>query len=99
MPRQSIANKLPKVVHYLANFARAAGRVATQGFQPVPEDVYRMRLNACRSCDQWHEAFLGGLGRCRSCGCARGKLWLATEKCPREKWKHDNNNASAKNTD
>lgn len=50
--------------------------------------VRQARAAACAACSYWSATGNLGLGECRApgCGCTRGKRWLATAKCPLNKW-------------
>lgn len=64
----------------IGNFAKAITTWARRGFPVVTLDQFHGRLNTCRGCAEWT-----GL-TCKRCGCSGLKLWLATEKCPLNKW-------------
>lgn len=66
-----------------------AGRAWLKAGAPVtPPEVREARRALCDACDYFRPAGNLGLGKCTApgCGCTRGKLWLATEKCPLNKW-------------
>jgi len=73
----------PTTAEMAKNFTSSMARWVGAGFKTVDEELYNKRLLTCRECEHWKEA---GIGRCMKCGCAGIKLWLATEKCPIDKW-------------
>jgi hypothetical protein len=73
----------PSISEMTKNFGSAMARWAKSGMKTVNETEYNERLSICRKCEYWKEE---GIGRCMKCGCAGIKLWLATEKCPINKW-------------
>jgi len=73
----------PSISSMASNFTSSMAKWVGAGFKTVDEELYNKRLLTCRECEHWKEA---GIGRCMKCGCAGIKLWLATEKCPIDKW-------------
>jgi hypothetical protein len=69
-----------------SKFADAMGRWRKAGYETVPEETHRARLDTCRACPLWDGKFLRGVGRCTACGCTGFKLFLASEECPAGKW-------------
>ena len=65
---------------------RAARRIATGRQLFLNENLYRERKDICDRCEWWDAGGYGGVGKCRKCGCSRFKLYLATERCPIDKW-------------
>lgn len=61
----------------------ALGRWAIAGFPVVDEATLFARSCECALCPAWDAR----AGRCLDCGCKSLKHWLATERCPRGKWK------------
>lgn len=76
----------PTLAELAANFSSAMARWAKAGFKTVEREEFDRRTKICMGCDLWEPNAYLGLGRCRKCGCAGGKRWLATEKCPIGKW-------------
>lgn len=84
----------PTALELAANFTRAMARWSAAGFPVVSEDGYHARSQTCEGvepelrCAHWDGAANLGLGKCKApgCGCTRFKRWLATEKCPLDKW-------------
>jgi hypothetical protein len=72
----------PSLAQVAANFTGALLGWAAAGFPVVSRETLDARVAACRSCPNWTPTGWGGWGQCRLCGCAKAKLWLATEKCP-----------------
>ena len=66
-----------------------AGEVATwvkEGVPTVSEDEFKKRADICSGCEFFDPEAFGGRGRCKQCGCSSWKLFLATSKCPVDKW-------------
>jgi hypothetical protein len=80
------AVSLPSKSDLVRNFSAAVGRWLKAGFPVVSGDLYRARLSTCRTCPHWDGKAFAGSGKCRLCGCAKSKLWLATEACPDGRW-------------
>ena len=65
---------------------------AKSGFRVVRWDTFKARLTACRGdagtprCPMFRPHDVFGMGRCGKCGCTSLKLFLATERCPLDKW-------------
>lgn len=72
----------PGVVEMSANFTTAMTNWAKSGFKTVSRKVYNRRLAICLGCEHWDASARAGLGKCAICGCAKGKLWLASAHCP-----------------
>ena len=70
----------------LRNFASALAKWVKAGIPVVDEETFRKRDSICSSCPNWHPAGNLGFGKCQLCGCSKGKLWLATERCPVNHW-------------
>lgn len=75
-------------------FGRAMIEWARSGFTCVSPEQYRERFQTCTvddgsgdPCPEWNGEATFGYGKCGACGCTRVKLFLATEKCPKHKWK------------
>lgn len=78
--------KEPNLAQMAANFAGAMLAWIKAGFPVVSEGQFRSRQAACNSCDHWDGRARLGMGKCRLCGCARWKPWLATSRCKAGKW-------------
>ncbi len=76
----------PTLTELTANFASAMTRWASAGFQTVTKEQYDARAAICSSCEFWDATARLGLGKCKACGCTKFKRWLATERCPKQKW-------------
>lgn len=64
----------------IKEFAAAMRRWAKSGFETVDRDVYLKRRYECYKCTK-------GSRTCPRCGCnINFKTFLATEKCPDERW-------------
>ncbi len=78
--------EFPPLMTQAGNAIAAAGRVvkaiAHRRAVKVAPEVYQERLEICHGCEHHNRA----CGRCRKCGCAILKLWVATERCPIGKW-------------
>lgn len=74
------------VLEMTQNFVGAIGRWATAGFPVATESQAKQRQAICAACPEWEMDARLGLGKCRACGCAGFKAWLATERCPLSKW-------------
>lgn len=73
------------------DFVKAMWRWAKAGFEIVPTEIFDERKNTCLTCEFWRGYHDYGVGYCGKCGCAAGRVsvkqWMATEKCPQNKWK------------
>lgn len=77
----------PKLLEQMKTFTSSMAKWVKSGLSRVSEDVFQSRLAVCKGCEFWDGKALKGTGRCRKCGCSTwGKLKLATEKCPIDKW-------------
>jgi hypothetical protein len=74
----------PTLAQLAVNFAAATAHWASKGFPVCPRETYETRAAKCALCPHWKSTL--GIGRCQLCGCAKFKLWLATEKCPQNLW-------------
>lgn len=71
-------------------FANSMVQWAKGGFK-VSQDAYNRRMAICRDCPFWEENSRLGYGKCKKCGCGKGKQWLPHEKCPIDKWGPEKN--------
>lgn len=69
-----------------SNFGKTMVHWAKEGFGRVSNEVYNKRIDICRKCEFWEENVRLGYGKCKKCGCGKGKHWLPHEKCPIDKW-------------
>lgn len=69
-----------------SNFASSVAQWAKAGAPVVTEEQFKQRADICNRCEFFDPAAFGGRGRCTKCGCSTYKLFLATSKCPIEKW-------------
>lgn len=76
----------PGALALMSQFARAAYQWARNGLRIVSEETLNERRKICFACDAWQGEKYFGVGGCRACGCSATKLYLPTEKCPRDKW-------------
>lgn len=76
----------PSLMQKASSLGKSMIQWAGNKFIRVDDVVYNKRLSICRGCDSWIEDGNIGFGKCKVCGCGRGKLWLAHEKCPIGKW-------------
>lgn len=78
----------PTIAEMAVNFTGAVSRWVTAGMPVVAKEEFDRRLAICRGCEFWDENARMGLGKCNApgCGCSKGKLMLATERCPIKKW-------------
>lgn len=85
-PQPTIAEPTPSQM--AANFLTATSAWASAGFPVVTQAQYQARLAVCGQCVFWNPSARLGLGKCTQphCGCTKFKLWMATEKCPIDKW-------------
>lgn len=79
----------PTRLDMIKNFSSAMANWVKSGYKTVDKSTYLQRLAICESCDLWDPKARAGLGKCnhKKCGCSKMKQWLASEKCPLEKWK------------
>jgi len=82
---------LPTIGEMASNFITAFSKWTMAGLPVVTKDTFDKRMAVCRGCPLWSDDARGGLGKCNqpSCGCTKIKFWLATEKCPIDKWGED----------
>jgi hypothetical protein len=76
----------PSITQKASTLGRSLVKWANNGFVRVDQLVYDKRLSICRGCENWVEDGNIGFGKCKICGCGKGKLWLGHEKCPISKW-------------
>lgn len=78
----------PSALDLAKNFTAALFKWIKAGVPTVSRELYEARLAVCSSCEFWDSAARLGLGKCThtKCGCTKTKHWLATEKCPIDKW-------------
>jgi len=79
----------PSFLGMVKGFTASVREWARAGFPVASQERFEARLETCRSCSLWREEERVGLGQCRACRCTRLKMWLATEKCPRGKWRSE----------
>ena len=77
----------PSVIEQAGNAVSAMGRVfkavVTQQAVAVSDEEQQRRLAICETCE-FYDAIKG---RCTKCGClGTFKAWIATERCPIDKW-------------
>ena len=77
---------LPTGAGLASDYLAAVAPWAAAGLQPVSAEEFARRSAICLACPAWDPAPHAGLGRCRRCGCAGGRRWLAAEQCPLDKW-------------
>lgn len=65
---------------------KSMGEWAEDGFGTVSQEIYDYRLGICRKCEFWEEDAMLGYGKCKKCGCGKGKHWLPHESCPIGLW-------------
>ena len=82
----------PTTLELASNFAGAMTRWTRAGFATASAEQYAARSEACDACEMWDGSARLGLGKCKApgCGCTSMKRWLATEKCPLDKWPKGN---------
>lgn len=68
------------------NFAREVKVWVKNGAPVVPQAEFEKRAHQCAACEFYNAEAFGGRGRCEKCGCSSFKLFLATTKCPIDKW-------------
>jgi len=83
---ESLATQGPSIAQKASTLGKSMVEWASNKFVKVNESTYNKRLSVCRQCDFWVESGNIGFGKCKICGCGRGKLWLGHEKCPIDKW-------------
>jgi len=74
----------PSLPELARNFLSATARWITAGLPVVDRAQFEQRVTVCKTCPEWLGDAL--IPRCRKCGCTSLKPWLATEKCPLQKW-------------
>lgn len=83
----------PSMKDMAVNLVSALGAWAAAGFPVLSAEDARARGEQCSGsetkpkCAHWQPDARGGFGKCTLCGCTNLKWWLATAKCPRQKWK------------
>jgi len=86
VPEPIVDTPAPTTVQKVFSLADAMVQWAKSGFKIAPEEQYKDRKAICLACDQWDGEGYFGAGACKSCGCSGAKLYLASSKCPKEKW-------------
>jgi hypothetical protein len=76
----------PSLPRKVSTLGKSLATWAGNRFVRVEQSVYDNRISICRGCEHWLEDGNMGFGKCKACGCGRGKLWLGHEKCPIGKW-------------
>jgi len=76
----------PSLIKKASTLGRSMVKWAGNKFIKVNQSIYDERLSICRDCEYWVEDGNIGFGKCKKCGCGKGKLWLGHEKCPIGKW-------------
>lgn len=84
--KRSKEKPLPTGLGVARSFVSAMTEWKRAGFPTVSRKVYSDRLRVCESCEHWNGTSRFGFGRCAKCKCTRLKHWVATEKCPMDKW-------------
>jgi len=74
-----------KMLKPVASLAASVGTWSKSGFK-VSVEAYNARMSICNACEHWDDSAYLGYGKCRLCGCGRGKQLLPHEKCPAGKW-------------
>jgi DNA-binding FadR family transcriptional regulator len=74
----------PSLAEMAANFTQAVARWVKAGFPVTTEKAIKSRKTICHSCEHHRPDAL--VMKCAKCGCAKVKIWLATERCPIGKW-------------
>ena len=69
-----------------SNFASSVAEWTKAGAPVVTKEQFKARADICNSCEFFDPKAFGGRGRCTKCGCSTYKLFLATSKCPADKW-------------
>lgn len=80
------ASRPPGLASQAASALKSSARFVSSGFKRVSNEVYNHRINICRACEFWEEDARMGYGKCKKCGCGKGKHWLPHEQCPIGKW-------------
>lgn len=82
----------PSMKNMAVNLVSALGAWAAAGFPVLSAEDARARGEQCSGsetkpkCAHWQPDARAGFGKCRLCGCTNLKWWLATAKCPIQKW-------------
>jgi hypothetical protein len=72
----------PSLLEQAKSLTFALSDWAKSGFVKVPSKIFEHRLSICKACDYWNPDGFSGLGQCKMCGCAVGKLHLPNSRCP-----------------
>ena len=77
----SLLTKAQRLRRELTSWVKAGAHMATRANRIA-------RLKVCASCEYFDPSGNWGLGQCRApgCGCTKDKAYLATSKCPKDKW-------------
>ena len=76
----------PSLTKKATTLGKSLVKWANNKFVRVDKETYDKRLSVCRGCKSWVEDGNLGFGKCRVCGCGKGKLWLGHEQCPIGLW-------------
>ena len=80
------SGELPSGFDMMKNFTASALAWAASGFLLVSKVAFDQRMSVCNVCPFWKPRVRFTLGKCEKCGCTKLKQWLATERCPDERW-------------
>ena len=75
-----------KLKEALTKARLAAEQAATDiiPFEKVSEEIQKERMDICNSCEYLYKR----TNSCKMCGCFMGvKTWMATQECPKKKWR------------
>lgn len=85
----------PTLLELAENFAGTMSKWIKAGARIVSKEQYNVRLESCMDCEYWDNKTRLGYGKCnapdmelngKKCGCGKGKLLIATGRCPLSRW-------------
>lgn len=77
---------IPVAVRKFTSLIEALSYWRERGYPIASQEEIDKRLGICKGCEKWDQARFFGIGKCNTCGCSAVKQWLATSKCPLNKW-------------
>lgn len=77
----------PSILDMSAGLVATLAGWAAKGFPIRSREEIDAIAMQCLACNHWDRKALGGNGNCSICRCSELKWWLATSRCPIDKWR------------
>jgi len=85
--RNCVIHEYPSIIEQGMNFISSVVENVITGGEQVTEEIYKDRLSICDGTKTGQICEFYDNNRCKKCGCFfASKVWLASEKCPIDKW-------------